>query len=254
VHRLVQWATRERLTTAEQSVWLGAALRLLAQAFPETPWDVGAWADCARLLPHVRSVVTRDEAIQSDPGAVAVLLSKAGIYLFCRAESREAAPLMRRALSIDEASYGSEHPNVAIRLNNLAQLLQETNRLGEAEPLMRRALSIDEASYGSEHPRVATDLNNLAQLLQATNRLGEAEPLMRRALSIEEASYGSEHPNVAIGLNNLARLLQATDRADQAAPMLEQALRIFERSLGLDHPNTVIVQRALSLQTRAESR
>jgi hypothetical protein len=32
---------------------------------------------------------------------------------------------------------------VAIRLNNLATLLQATNRLAEAEPLMRRALTID---------------------------------------------------------------------------------------------------------------
>jgi hypothetical protein len=32
----------------------------------------------------------------------------------------EAEPLMRRALEIDEKSYGPDHPNVAIRLNNLA--------------------------------------------------------------------------------------------------------------------------------------
>ena len=40
--------------------------------------------------------------------------------------------------------YGPDHPKVATRLNNLATLLQDTNRLGEAEPLMRRALAIDE--------------------------------------------------------------------------------------------------------------
>ena len=60
---------------------------------------------------------------------------------------------MRRALAIDEKSYGPEHPDVASDLNNLAQLLQATNRLAEAEPLMRRALAIDEKSYGPEHPR-----------------------------------------------------------------------------------------------------
>ena len=63
---------------------------------------------------------------------------------------------MRRALAIDEKSYGPDHPNVAIRLNNLARLLQATNRLAEAEPLMRRALAIDEKSYGPDHPNVAT--------------------------------------------------------------------------------------------------
>ena len=83
---------------------------------------------------------------------------------------------------------------MAIDLNNLAQLLQASNRLGEAEPLMRRALEIDEASFGKDHPNVAIRLNNLATLLQATNRLGEAEPLMRRALEIFRRSLGEEHP------------------------------------------------------------
>ena len=40
--------------------------------------------------------------------------------------------MYRRALAIDEASYGPDHPNVAIDLNNLAQLLHDTNRLAEA--------------------------------------------------------------------------------------------------------------------------
>jgi len=47
---------------------------------------------------------------------------------------------------MDEASFGPEHPDVAIRLNNLAQLLKATHRPSEAEPLMRRALAMDEAS------------------------------------------------------------------------------------------------------------
>ena len=43
-------------------------------------------------------------------------------------------------------------PTVAIDLNNLALLLQATNRMGEAEPLMRRALEINEASFGERWP------------------------------------------------------------------------------------------------------
>ena len=62
---------------------------------------------------------------------------------------------MRRALAIDEQSFGPEHPKVAIRLNNLAQLLQDTNRLSEAEPLMRRMVEIFlkfTATTGHPHP------------------------------------------------------------------------------------------------------
>ena len=43
--------------------------------------------------------------------------------------------MLRRALVIDEKSYGPEHPNVAKEHNNLAGLFQATKRLSEAQPL-----------------------------------------------------------------------------------------------------------------------
>ena len=139
----------------------------------------------------------------------------------------EAEPLLRRALAIDEQSFGPDHPNVARDLNNLAQLLKATNRLSEAEPLMRRALAIFEHSFGPNHPNVATNLNNLAQLLQATNRLAEAEPLMHRALAIDEQSFGPDHPNVATDLNNLVGLLFATNRLSEAEPLMRRNVLIL---------------------------
>jgi tetratricopeptide (TPR) repeat protein len=82
----------------------------------------------------------------------------------------EAEPLMRRALGIDEASYGKDHPDVAIDLNNLAQLLKATNRLSEAEPLMRRALEIFllcSRKTGHEHPHLRAVVMNYINLLVA---------------------------------------------------------------------------------------
>ena len=55
-----------------------------------------------------------------------------------------------------------DHPDVAIRLNNLARLLQDTNRLGEAEPMMRRALAIFQKSLGPDHPNTVTVRENFA--------------------------------------------------------------------------------------------
>ncbi|MBM4164534.1 MAG: tetratricopeptide repeat protein, partial [Lentisphaerae bacterium] len=129
----------------------------------------------------------------------------------------DAEPLMRRALKIDEQSYGENHPSVAIRLNNLAQLLQATNRLADAEPLMRRALKIDEQSYGENHPSVAIDLNNLAQLLKATNRLADAEPLMRRMVEIFlkfTRDSGHPHPHLQPAFGNYASLLQSMGKPE----------------------------------------
>ena len=185
---------------------------------------------------------------------VAVALNNLGQLLQATNRLGEAEPLMRRALEIDEASFGKQHPAVASGLNNLAGLLQATNRLGEAEPLMRRALEIDEASFGGQHPAVAIRLNNLAALLQATNRLGEAEPLMRRALEIDEASFGKQHPTVAIRLNNLGQLLQATNRLGEAEPLMRRALEIDEASFGGQHPAVAIRLNNLAALLQATNR
>ena len=152
----------------------------------------------------------------------------------------EAELLMRRALVIDVAAFGEQHPTVATDLCNLATLLQDTNRLGEAEPLMRRMLKIDVATFGEQHPTVATDLCNLAALLQDTNRLGEAEPLMRRALEIDVAAFGKQHPTVATDLCHLATLLQDTNRFEEAEPLMRRALEIDVDALGEQHPTVAI--------------
>ena len=75
---------------------------------------------------------------------------------------------MERALKIDEASLGKNHPNVAIDLNNLARLYQATNRLKEAEPLMERGLVIFlqfTRRTGHPHPHLQDALENYGGLL-----------------------------------------------------------------------------------------
>ena len=176
-------------------------------------------------------------------------------FLYSRAALHaEAEPLMRRALKIDEDSYGENHPFVAIRLNNLAWLLKKTNRQTEAEPFMRRALKIAEGSYGENHPDVVTCLCNLAQLLSATNRHTEAEPMMRRALKIAEGSYGDNHPDLAIPLCTLAQLLQATNRLSEAEPLIRRALKIAEGSYGKNHPSVAICLNTLAGLLQATNR
>ena len=188
--------------------------------------DVRCWPVLLPLLPHVLRLFERTRAL-GPYRAQTYIYNEYGVLLRALARFGEAELLFRRALAIGEASYGPDHPNVAISLNNLAGLLRATNRLAEAEPLFRRALAIDEASHGPDHPRVATDLNNLAVLLRATNRLDEAEPLFRRALAIGEASDGPDHPNVAIRLNNLAMLLHDTNRLGEAELLFRRNAIIY---------------------------
>jgi hypothetical protein len=238
VHRLVQEVTRLRQELAQEPHELEAALAWIDAAFVGVPQDVRSWPVLEPLESHAKTVACFGDGA-GVTGATARLMSQVGMLLLTKADFCEAEPLMRRALRIDEANYGKDHPDVAIDLNNLAGLLQATDRLLEAEPLMRRSLRIDEESYGQDHPRVALDLNNLAGLLQATDRLVDAETMMRRSLQIDEASYGKDHPAVARNLNNLAGLLRVTNRLAEAEPLMHRSLRILIalKQQGYRHPN-----------------
>jgi tetratricopeptide (TPR) repeat protein len=180
IHRLVRDVIRERQPDERRSIILQSALSMVNNYLPgdPPPDDVRSWPIWEPMVAHVRELISEAVRLRiSQPTSVlAMFIAEKSLW-------PEAEVLARLALEIDQQMLGPEHPRVAIRLNNLAGLLQAINRLTEAEPLMRRALGIDEKSYGPEHPDVARDLNNLAQLLQATNRLTEAEPLSRRQLA-----------------------------------------------------------------------
>jgi tetratricopeptide (TPR) repeat protein len=182
-----------------------------------------------------------------------IINSMAAVY--CEnAKYKEAEPLMLRALRIDKASLGKDHPTVATRLNNLALLYKDTNRLKEAEPLMQRVVEILENPGAQSLPDYAGALNNLAHLYQATNRLKDAEPLIQRALKIDQASLGKDHPKVATLLNNLAALYQATNRLKEAEPLMQRVVEIFAKSSGENHPNVATALNNLAALYQATNR
>jgi len=88
---------------------------------------------------------------------------------------------------------GTEHPNTARSLNNLASLYDAQGKYELAEPLHLRALAIWEEQLGPEHPSTAGSLNSLAELYRAQGRYELAEPLHLRALAIRERQLGPEH-------------------------------------------------------------
>lgn len=236
LHRLIQQILRLTAPEAECTAALYLGIRLFIENYPGNPLDVRNWKKWTPLLPHAVSLVTHAPDA-SEAQHLSWLLGELGNLFHTKGIHAEAERHLRRSLKLDEACYGLGHPDVALRLNNLAELLRVTNRLEESELLIRRALEIDEASYGKDHPNIARDLNNLALLLLATNRLAEAEPLMRRVVDITQMWYGKDHCKVATSLNNLAALLLDTNRLAEAEPLMRRALEIDEHSYGKDHPD-----------------
>lgn len=98
---------------------------------PEAPDDVRTWPVWDPLRPHAMRVIELAEA-ENVEQPVSTLLNELPVLLKTKGIFSQAEPLYRRALTIDERSFGNDHPNVARNLNNLAALLKDTNWLAEA--------------------------------------------------------------------------------------------------------------------------
>ena len=105
---------REIQPAAEWAAWLANRLEQLGKGVIWLPL----------LAVAERGVQEAANALGANDPAVAGLLDRQATLLQAMARWEDAEPLFRRALAIDEASYGKDHPDVATALNNLAQLLQ----------------------------------------------------------------------------------------------------------------------------------
>jgi hypothetical protein len=119
-------------------------------------------------------------------------LSAAGEFAYYLRHYPEAEGLLKGAFEIQEKLLGSEHPEVAQRLNNLGALYHSVGGYEKAEALYQWALEIDEASLGPDHPNVATYLENYAALLKELGREAEAKPMAARARAIREKKEQEE--------------------------------------------------------------
>ncbi len=183
---------------------------------------------------------------------------KGFVDLYAQGRYQEALPFAEEALRLSEREFGPDHPDVATRLNGLAEVYRAQGRYTEAEPLHKRALAIREKALGPEHPDVAQSLNNLAEVYRAQGRHTEAQLLLARAQPIEargaaqrglwesymatgaaayqegryaeaqrqlEAArnaaegFGPQDPRLAMSLNNLAELYRAQGRYADAEPL-----------------------------------
>ena len=175
VHRLVQEITRSRIPKADRTATLQIALGAVNELAPSAALDVRTWAVWTPLAAHAEAVSRyADEAGLAEP--TSRLMDRLVTYWQARGQFRAAEPLFRRALAINEQSYGPDHPTVAICLNNLALLLRATNRLGEAEPLYRRAVQIlieFQRRTGHEHPNFRVVAANYRDLLEAVGKTPE---------------------------------------------------------------------------------
>lgn len=112
---------------------------------------------------YARALELEEAASPPDVARIALRLND----LALASAPAAAAPLLRRALSLNEKVRGTEHPETAVTLHNLADTLRKLGRPAEALPLARRALAIFRATLGTENSRTQVAAVTVAELQRA---------------------------------------------------------------------------------------
>ena len=160
-----------------------------------------------------------------------------------------AEQLARRALAIDEASYGPKSPMLTRALISLGTAESMLGRYADAELNLNRALSLLLSGYGREGLEAAQAHSSLGLLYFRQGRYLEAEQSYRRAGAIPGSG-----PDSARTLAGLARVYLATARYDKADTACSKALDLLTRSLTPLHSEVAATLLILAQVRRSQER
>ena len=188
--------------------------------------DSAAWAAFDEWIARVGKAPREVTAIRARQ-----LLNAANL-LERRGQADLAEPLIREALAVRRALYGSRHHAVAEVLTDLGRSIQEAGRVAEAEPFLREAVSIARASPPGGHPSLPARLRVWAFALQHTEGPEAAIPPLREALTLLRARHGEDAVGVAIAKLDLALALMKIGEYEEPEGLSRDAIRVLGRQLG----------------------
>lgn len=143
---------------------------------------------------------------------------------------REAIEHAKRALALNDAAFGVEHPNRLTILSSLAARYSNDQDFARALPLHEAVLRLELRRHGADHHEVALARIRLASTLtemhQWTRVLSEAE----RALVVIVRDLGPDAPRTADVHSLLAGALGQLGRPREAVEHARRANAINERA------------------------
>lgn len=148
----------------------------------------------------------------------------------------EAIRLCTETLNIIAKELGTEHPDYALALSNLASYQSSLGNYSEAIRLGTEALNIFAQTRGTKNSNYATSLSNLADYQSSSGNYPEAIRLGTEASNIFAEIWGTEHLDYATSLNNLAGYHSSLGDYSEAIRLGTEALNIRAKILGTEHP------------------
>jgi len=139
---------------------------------------------------------------------------------------KRAEHLAREAVALKERALGTDHPDVAISLNLLADVLNEEGRPAEALPVARRAVEIFSKNGDPESDLLGSAQNATGNALIALGRGTEAEASYSAELRIYQRLFAPSERPMAFPLQGLGEARVLEGAPGPAIEFLERALRI----------------------------
>lgn len=143
-------------------------------------WQSGNYIEAEELSKQALAHLTADKQDKTQRYTwwlTLLALSYQGQNHFSQAE-----PLFIKAVSLEAAIVGRQHPNFTIFLLNLAQFYYDHHRYEKAKPLYLNALITLEAIYGKKHKLYQAALTNLGAIYKVQGRYAKGEPRYLEAL------------------------------------------------------------------------
>ena len=151
-----------------------------------------------------------------------------------------------KALAIDTALYGTDHPDVAVVYMNMATLYAEV--LGDnakAAEYYQKSFGIEKQIFGDKHPRVARVLENMAINANLMENYDKSLEYSRKAVAINSRIYGENGFELAQSYYNMGLTYLYLNNLDESAKYIEKSIDITTTAEGDDYEILHVMHTAL---------
>ncbi|MGE0870128.1 MAG: tetratricopeptide repeat protein [Kofleriaceae bacterium] len=171
-----------------------------------------------------------------------------------RKQYDEAQAALDRALAIQRAALGEQHPAIGKTYHVLAQLQMRIGKLDEALASQQRSYDLLVAGYGELHRDVALSVALMAQAYLFNSKFDLAIPPAKRAVELMTAIGGEDSADTAVTLETLAATFSRAGKPADALAAHQRVLAIRMRTLGQDHLGTTQAQVNVAMALRLDKR
>ena len=186
-----------------------------------------------------------EQELTDQPEVQARLMSSIGWVYHTVGLFDDSERLLRRAIELQRAHLGPEHPETLESMASLNETLYRQGRYRELEQLDVELLELRQRVLGEDHPDTLESYEAVGVTYLDQGRYAEAQPLLQHVLEARRRTLGDEDPATFGAQYNLATMVYSLGRPQEAAEMYREILEIQRRVEGENGRSTLTTQGAL---------